>query len=356
MSKIIQEVTKKTPKIIKDVYEPKKIKNLEVVEHMENKISESGVERMMRCSTYNEFIETAENSEGETTTKLFRSMSCGKRTCPICAYKKARKDAYMLGVMMKAIEIELGYQFLFVTLTTPNVIAEEVKAEIDLFNHSHAKMRKRKVFEKVSKGFLRKLEMTYNEEREDYNPHVHMIVAVTKSYFTNPNLYMTKDDWLKLWQSVTKNNNITQVHVQRVGSQHKNKDADSAVMEIAKYAAKDSEMLLSQKVFDTFYQGLRGRQLITFNKVFKDYRLKYECGALDKYKDPDKNEYINLVTAEWGGDRFNTRTRKLTQAEHQEIQDMKNELLERIDDAKYRGKETLSEYVERKKTGRTSTL
>lgn len=47
---------------------------------------------------------------------------------------------------------------------------------------------------------------------------------------------------------------------------------EKAVQEVAKYSAKDFELTESQEVFDTFYHAMKGRQLITFNGVFKEYK------------------------------------------------------------------------------------
>ena len=44
----------------------------------------------------------------------------------------------------------------------------------------------------VIKGYVRKLEITYNKERDDYNPHFHVLIAVNKSYFTDKNYYINQ--------------------------------------------------------------------------------------------------------------------------------------------------------------------
>lgn len=45
----------------------------------------------------------------------------------------------------------------------------------------------------------------------------------------------------------------------------------NAVAEVAKYSAKDYEMSVSQEVFDVFYLALKGRQLIVYGGLLKDY-------------------------------------------------------------------------------------
>ena len=52
----------------------------------------------------------------------------------MCAWRKARKDALKISVIMKWLEAEYSKAFIFVTLTAPNVKAEDLPAEIDKYN------------------------------------------------------------------------------------------------------------------------------------------------------------------------------------------------------------------------------
>ena len=117
------------------------------------------------------------------------------------------------------------------------------------------------------KGYIRKLEMTYNKERNDYNPHFHVLLVVNKSYFTDKRYYIAQKEWLSMWREATDLPEITQVHIQKVELIREGK----AVAEVAKYSAKDYEMASSQEVFDVFYEGLKGRQLIVYGGLCKEY-------------------------------------------------------------------------------------
>ncbi|SMM93747.1 replication protein [Enterococcus faecium] len=130
-----------------------------------------------------------------------------------------------------------------------------------------------------------------------------MILAVNKSYFTDKDYYIKQSEWLDLWREVTGKtginpdgtDEITQLDIRKV----KGFQQEKAVQEVAKYSAKDFELTESQEVFDTFYHAMKGRQLITFNGVFKEYKKKYESGDLDRYKKKDENEYFWFLTASW---------------------------------------------------------
>ncbi len=85
--------------------------------------------------------------------------------------------------MMQYIKQKEDKQFIFLTLTTPNVTVEHLEDEIKNYNR---RLSNRKHFKSIAKGYVRKLEITYNKKRDDYNdynPHFHVLIAVNKSYF-----------------------------------------------------------------------------------------------------------------------------------------------------------------------------
>lgn len=299
----------KNQDIISRKLKPKKVSNLKLVELMHGKVSEKSINRITECSTFNQFIATKD----KTHKKLVSSNSCKNRFCPICTYRKARKDALMISILMRAIQDEKNQDFLFLTLTTPNVKSYDLTNEINRFNHSFHKLFRRKQVQKSIKGYVRKLEITYNKERDDYNPHFHVILSVNRSYFTDKDYYISQSSWLNMWRESTGltgiNENgideITQVHIKKVRKGLGKSGEVSAISEISKYSAKDSDMFLSEGVFDIFYKSLKGRQLLTFNGLFKEYKKKFENKELEKYFDKDNNEYIWKLLATWNNEYQN---------------------------------------------------
>ena len=162
--------------------------------------------------------------------------------------------------------------------------------EIKKYNHAFRKMFKRKKVNTIAKGYVRKLEVTYNQKRDDYNPHFHVLIAVNKSYFTDKLYYISQKEWLNLWRDVTGNDEITQVHVQKI-KQNNNKE----LYEMAKYSGKDSDYLINQKVFDTFYKSLKGKQILVYSGLSKEARKKLKNGDLDYLKEVDPTEYIYQI-------------------------------------------------------------
>lgn len=301
-------MSKKNQDEITGKYTPKKKSNLTIYEFIEKYLGENAKEHFKNCAMFNLFITTKDRK----SMKRVKSYDCKNRFCPFCAWIKARKDAMKISIMMEAIKLEKNKEFIFLTLTTPNITDGEVKSEIDRFNKAFKKLFDRAQIKRSIKGYIRKLEMTYNKERDDYNPHFHVLLCVDKGYFKKKELYIPQKEWLEMWRDVTGLPEITQVHVQKVGTTRGN-----AVAEIAKYSAKDYEMATSQEVFDVFYSALKGRQLIVYGGLLKEYAKKYENGELDKYKGKDQNEYFYRLIAKWDNDllKFNREYEELNEVE-----------------------------------------
>ena len=296
---------------IMDKYTKKKRKNGVLAYFMENLVSDATLELVRDCNTFMMMVA----DESMEKKKQHKGNSCKNRFCPICAWKKARKDALALSIMMSYLKQEEKKEFIFLTLTAPNVLADELNDEIQHYNHSFKKLMERQEVKKIVKGYARKLEITYNEERNDYHPHFHVLIAVDKNYFNNSWSYIKRDRWLELWQQVTKDPTITQVDVRKVRN-----NRDDKIYEIAKYSAKDSDYLINQDIFEVFYKALKGKRLIVYSGLFKKAMELFKNGELDKYKDTDPTEYVYAIMYNWGQEKYiELETRLLTEKEQKEI-------------------------------------
>lgn len=267
-------------------YTEKKQRNQVFQKFIKRHIGENQMDLVEDCNTFLSFVadKTLEKQ------KLYKANSCKNRFCPVCAWRRARKDALGLSLMMQYIKQQEKKEFIFLTLTTPNVQNEQLEDEIKHYNKSFKKMVERKKVKSIIKGYVRKLEITYNKKRDDYNPHFHVLIAVNKSYFTDKRYYISQQEWLDLWRDVTGISEITQVQVQKI-RQNNNKE----LYEMAKYSGKDSDYLINQKVFDAFYQSLKGKQVLVYSGLFKEAKKKLKNGDLDYLKEIDPTEYIYQI-------------------------------------------------------------
>lgn len=270
----IEEILKKL--------EPKQVTKETLIELGIPHFTEKTIERINNCAT---FLQSVSNFD-RNRSKIVKANRCMNRFCPICMATKARKEAYMLLIILKFLSCAKGYEFIFLTLTVPNVTGNELVRELDEQYLALKRLIQRKEFKAISNGFIRKTEITYNQKRNDFHPHIHMLIAVNKSYFTEKSLYVSQHKWQEIWKKCKKDNSITQVHVKKAN--------ESSFKELAKYEAKDFDMLgYSQEVFDVFYKALKGRKTLTFNGCFQEAKKMYKEGKLDKYKEVDKTEYVD---------------------------------------------------------------
>ena len=270
----IEEILKKL--------EPKQVSKETLIELGVPHFTEKTIERINNCAT---FLQSVSNFD-RNRSKIVKANRCMNRFCPICMATKARKEAYMLLIILKFLSCAKGYEFIFLTLTVPNVTGNELVRELDEQYLALKRLIQRKEFKAISNGFIRKTEITYNQKRNDFHPHIHMLIAVNKSYFTEKSLYVSQHKWQEIWKKCKKDNSITQVHVKKAN--------ESSFKELAKYEAKDFDMLgYSQEVFDVFYKALKGRKTLTFNGCFQEAKKMYKEGKLDEYKEVDKTEYVD---------------------------------------------------------------
>lgn len=285
-------------------FKPKKLQVEKAVKLMKEsflRLKVNRIENMMNCGSFLEFLADKEKEKH----RLIRANFCKDRFCPMCQWRLAVKEAYMLSVILKAIEKEEDKRFIFLTLTVPNVKAEELNEEIKLLSRSFTNLIKRvNRKSEISKGYVRKIEVTYNEERDDYHPHIHAIIAVNKTYFKK-NYYLNQKDWLQLWREVTKKtgideqgrDEISQLNVQAV------RDLEKSAQEVGKYTVKSMDFLYSQKVFDVLVLVLKGKRLISFGGLFKEYRDKFKKDELKDYMETDLTEYVYHLWMKWKPDK-----------------------------------------------------
>ena len=317
----------------------KRLKNPKFSDYIKSLTTNKNVERIKDCGT---FLELLGDLEMENK-KINKANVCGNRFCPMCSWRLACKDSLEISILMEHLKCEENKEFIFLTLTTPNVKGDSLEEEIRKYNKAFEKLMKRKEVRTVVKGYIRKLEVTYQKEKyitkelwkrkKDYyekkglsigdlepnydtcNPHFHVVIAVNKSYFTDKDYYISRERWLELWQLSTGDKSITQVDVRKAKSNN-----HKEVYELAKYSAKDSDYLVSRPVFEIFYKALKGKQVLVFSGLFKDAHKMYKLGELDIYKKQSDIEYVYKLYYNWYKNEYeNTKCIELTEEEKVKI-------------------------------------
>lgn len=317
----------------------KKLKNPKFSSYIKPLTTKKNIERISTCG---DFIELLGDFEMENK-KIHKANFCGNRFCPMCSWRLSCKDSLEISILMEHLKKEENKEFIFLTLTTPNVTSEELEGEIKKYNKAFEKLMKRKEVKSIVKGYIRKLEVTYQKEKyitkelwkrkkdyyekrglaigdlepnyDTYNPHFHAVIAVNKSYFNQTAKYISRERWLELWQLSTGDKSITQVDVKKAKANNLKE-----VYELAKYSAKDSDYLVSRPVFETFYKALKGKQVLVFSGLFKEAHKMYKLGELDVYKKQNDIEYVYKLYYNWYKNEYeNTRCIELTNEEKKKI-------------------------------------
>jgi len=288
-------------------YNDKKGKNQVLAQFSEAYVSQEMQERIAQCGDWLRFITDWEGGKYRLEAANF----CKWRFCPMCAWRKKRRDAQRISVLMSYIAAELGKSFIFVTFTAPNVKRDKLAEEIAKYNHAFNRLMKRKEILRMNSGYIRKLEVTYNKKRDDYHPHFHVVFAVNRTYF-HGGTYVKQQVWLDLWRDVMGDDSITQVDVRAVKRRGDSKGLAQSfdVDEFAKYASKDADYLQSALVFEGFYTALKGRQQITYSGAFSAANKKYKADELIDYIKTDKTAYYWELMYTWSGGEYREKERR----------------------------------------------
>ena len=258
--------------------------------------------RVNECGTLLEFRRPLTDWEPPTAAaagvpsgdgwKLHTANFCRDRLCPMCSWRRSYKIFGQVSQIMEHIGSQ--YAFLFLTLTIPNCCPDELSFTLDNLQKGWHRLINSKRFKGSVRGYFKALEVTRNKLNGTYHPHYHCILAVDLDYFKKLK-YISRDEWLSLWQVAMHNTTITQVDVRRckaketIIGQEAVKSLKSAVAEVAKYSVKSSDYLtndnaLTDDIVLTLGSALSSRRLCSFGGVFEQVRRKL---ALDDIEDGD---------------------------------------------------------------------
>ena len=173
-------------------------------------------------------------------------------------------------------------------------------------NHAFHNLAKRTSFEKAVKGYVKKLELTYNKKTNSYHPHFHVLLSVSKGYFSNMNQYVKQDEWLSEWQAVMNDTDITQIDVKCF----RQKKDQKSVLELIRYIAKDTQWNVNTDIFTVLYNTLHKKRDFTFGGDFKEARTLYSKKELTKYLKVDETIWYWLLTFGWAKGEYKERQRE----------------------------------------------
>jgi plasmid rolling circle replication initiator protein Rep len=187
-------------------------------------------------------------------SKLIGSL-CRKRWCQHCSRIKTAE--LIQGYKEPLKQMQIVQEFYFVTLTAPTVQARQLNNELAKRYKAFTRIKDniRKNYGLKLNG-LRKTEITYNEHKDKYHPHFHLMVQGLKQ------AQLIQSLWLKQFPNAS---NKAQ-DIQLIDTSDSNN-----LVEVFKYATKDvTRDTITAKAMDNIYKALDGlRTIQTYGSIRK---------------------------------------------------------------------------------------
>lgn len=158
-----------------------------------------------------------------------------------------------------------GYDVLHVVLTVRNVRGNLLSKEITRMYNSFSSLTKEPMLSGW-KGSLRFLEVSYNRDDKTYHPHLHVLVAVKKSYFKS-RYYVSQEQLVRLWRAALDVDYCPMVHIRKCDPR--------AILEVAKYCVKPFDFgacdpAETLRIYRCFDFVLHSRRLIQSYGIFRE--------------------------------------------------------------------------------------
>ncbi|HFI0668785.1 TPA: protein rep [Streptococcus suis] len=267
---------------------------------------DSLIERVSSCAEALRFIK-----QPDGRLKLYQAYFCKNKLCQMCNWRRSMKYSYQTAcIVNEAIKQFPKGRFLFLTLTVKNVPGSELNGTLTQLTKSFDRLFKRKKVQANLLGYLRSIEVTYNEDRKDYHPHIHVLLFVRPNYFSGRGAnYISQEEWADLWAKSLKVDYVPMVDIRAVKDQ--GKGLHGAILETAKYPMKPFELSIENaQVVDDLYNGLYRKRQLGYGGLFKEIKKKLdlddaENGDLVHTTDDNEVSEGTKIVAFWNATKQN---------------------------------------------------
>lgn len=237
---------------------------------------------------FKEKIEECMNYVSVTNYGIVTGSYCKNKYCPVCSKVKEFKNKILIEELLKNFSDKT---ILFATFTTKTITVksiDEVKEHREKLTKAYSKLIRKL---KNVTGYIKKIEVVYNEETNKLNIHIHSILLV-KNY---ANSYITQKKWLEYWQEATGDNTIKQVKIILINKEEK------SLKKLSSYVAKaDIErMKISDEISNLFEMAEEKKRDLTFGGEFKEAKKVTEAEMKKNRKQYAKSIGDKLVNLYW---------------------------------------------------------
>jgi plasmid rolling circle replication initiator protein Rep len=253
-------------------------------------------ERKHNCGTFLEFHDDV----------FFRGNFCHLRLCPMCAWRLARKIFVHLSRILEYMDKDRAYRYIHLVLTCKNCFGPELSGTIDLLLEAFHRLTMTKPFLRSILGYFRKIEISHDWSKNDYHPHIHVLLAVSPLYFdfreTNI-LYLAYEWWREAWRLALGVDYEPQVWLRAIKKSYLTdvKDMEyvqdiSPILEISKYVSKANDYIAPSSVrysqnrtneaVRDLDAALAGRRLVAYGGEMKRVHKLLNAQEKEKPDDP----------------------------------------------------------------------
>ena len=217
------------------------------------------------CATYVK-VATKEND-----VKIVDANFCRQRLCNVCAWRRqAKYYSQMLEVekVMRDSGIAAD-RFYFTTLTIKNCYAKDLRITIKKLLSAWDKLLHYKIIQGCIDGYVRAIEVTYNKERKDYHPHVHVVFCLKQG--EEP----PKAGQLSYyWGKALKVDYLPVIDIRKC--------TDGTNKDVLKYSLKYRYEDVNAVTVSTYLYSLMGRRLISFGGIYAEIRRALKQGDFEE--------------------------------------------------------------------------
>lgn len=236
-----------------------KCQSLQLIEKLKLTGLKEYAERITHCC--NSFTGTFFYDKSIQRISVSNVCLCRVSICPICNVFKSRKLSRLIFEGL----LSLGNKrktLRFVTLTQKNCKLNQLHLEIEKINKAFGYFKRNDCF----KNYLRKLEITFNQEFREFHPHTHLLVDSG---------YVSMDLIRHCWQKALRLDYLPVCNIKSV-------NLLNAHRELSKYMAKNSEIVnLSPQEIEAFVVQTRYKKTLTSGGYFSDYFQNKDIKLID---------------------------------------------------------------------------
>ncbi len=217
------------------------------------------------------------------------------------------------------------YLLLFVTLTVPNVPAEDLSKQHKALSDARRRLlHDFRALKKWVKGYVSSEEVEYNPDTHTFHPHLHLLLAVPSEYKQGRKYALTQNDFKEFWNKAQgkEASAVSIVDVREVYD-IKGREGGKRFQELCKYVTKSAELLdYGSDVLDAVIEAYTGQHQTACSGVFREGFKLYEKGELGDYVEAAEKgiEWAYKRSGNWGGMKYAwSKPERLSETESEQV-------------------------------------